>query len=88
MRFFLCFLMIFLSGCMKETNATTTILRGTTGTSYPVERLFTIDSCGIFKITDGKNVGYVSVCPQAICTTEKVCPYNPTPKQHLEEDAK
>jgi len=66
------FLIMISTSCMKETNATT-IVKGASGLDVPIVRLLTIDGCGVFRVVDGTNVSYFSICPQQQVVCPSVC---------------
>ena len=91
MRYFLLVLFVLslgvMNSCFKESrvNATTTVVKGSNGASvFPIERIFELDGCYVYRFYDEDKANYLSTCPKVSCTAP-VCPTptpTPEPKGH------
>jgi hypothetical protein len=51
--------LIFIFGCEKDAIETTQ----TDNRAFSVERLFTVDSCNVYRFKDNGNTHYICICP-------------------------
>lgn len=71
--------LVMISACREKTvNATTFVVKGTGTSVYPIEKLFELDGCNVYRFNDGASVNMFSVCPRIACPVP-ACTPTPTP---------